>query len=163
MPFNRTTILKILGGVLVLLSVYMLMGVLQAASLLRGVHALRNANLWGSLSLISLLLAVICFRQGQGSHLPESRRAALPVIWGTVALLAAAWLLWPVLSDIFAADICVDVGGSFDYVLSVCDMQQSQPYVSILDRQGFRLVGAFVFGVIGVGILASNFGCANAQ
>jgi hypothetical protein len=154
----RSTLLIALGCFLVLVSLYTFGGVIQAASLFRGVRALRNANLWGSLSLVSLALAVMCFSRARRSAVLTPRLARpLRTAWGCVELLLAGWLLWPLFSDIFSADRCLDSGGSFDYVRSVCDMSETHPYVPLLDRQGFRVVGALVFGVSALVALRSNF------
>jgi hypothetical protein len=155
---RRSSVLTALGCVLVLASLYTFGGVIQAASLFIGVKALRNGNLWGSLSLISLALAVTCFLRARQSPVAISRLARwLRALCGCAAMFVAAWLLWPLLSDIFAADRCLDSGGSFDYVRSVCDMTENHPYVPLLDRQGFRVVGAVVFGIYALLSLRSSF------
>jgi len=152
---RRSSLLVTAGSLLVLVSLYTFGGVIQAASLFMGVKALRNANLWGSLSLISLTLAVGCFLSVRKSSAPTSPLTR--AVCSCVAFGLAAWLLWPLVSDLLAADRCLDQGGSFNYVESACDMANSQPYVSLLDRQGFRVVGALVFGILAVIALRSNF------
>lgn len=155
---RRSTLLVALGCVLVLASLYSFGGVIQAASLFVGVKALRNGNLWGSLSLITIALAVSCFLRARQSPVANPRLARwLRAFWAYAALFVTAWLLWPLVSDIVAADRCLDSGGSFDYVRSVCDMTGNHPYVSLLDRQGFRMVGAVVFGICALIALHSNF------
>lgn len=154
---RRSTLLVAFGCLLVLVSLYTFGGVIQAASLFVGVKALRNGNLWGSLSLVSLVLAVFCFVRARQTPLLSSRLARpLRVVWGYAALLIAVWLLWPLASEILAADRCLDSGGSFDYVRSLCDMGATHPYVPLLDRQGFRIVGAIVFGTVAFFALRSN-------
>ena len=155
---RRSTLLVAFGCFLVLISLYTFGGVIQAASLFADVKALRNGNLWGSLSLISLVLAIACFLRARQAPLLLNSQLARPLraVWSCVALLVAAWLLWPLVSDVLAADQCLDSGGSFDYVRSVCDMGETHPYVPLLDRQGFRVVGAIVFVACAFFALRSN-------
>lgn len=154
---HRPALLITLGCLLILVSLYTFGGVIQAASLFIGVKALRNGNLWGSLSLVSLALAVMCFfRASRSAILAPHLIRPLKTAWGCIALFIAGWLLWPLFSDIFAADRCLDGGGSFDYVRSVCDMEETHSYVPLLDRQGFRVVGALVFGISALAALRSN-------
>jgi hypothetical protein len=91
---HRSTLLIALGCVLVIVSLYAFAGVIQAASLFGGVKALRNGNLWGSLSLVSLVLAVTCFFRARPSPVLSSRLARpLLTVGGCAALFVAAWLL----------------------------------------------------------------------
>ena len=154
---RRSTLLVAFGCFLVVASLYTFGGMIQAASLFVGVKALRNGNLWGSLSLVSLVLAITCFLRARQTPLLNTKLARpLRAVCGFAALLIAAWLIWPLVSDVLAADRCLDSGGSFDYVRSVCDMGDTHPYVSLLDRQGFRVVGAIVFGACAFFALRSN-------
>jgi hypothetical protein len=143
----RAAILIGVGCVLLLVSAYGFGGVLQAASLFVGDRALRNANLWGSVSLVSFLGSIVCFWFAK-RRIGVSSRARLVV--GGIAVVSAAALLWPVATEFMAVDACRDGGGSFDYTRSVCDREQNHSYVPVFERQGFRIAGSLALVVFGV-------------
>ena len=136
-------------GVLMLLtSLYALGGVLQAASLFVGDRALRNGNFWGSIALVAFIIAIACFWMAGGHNRMPSR--PFRVVTGGL-LLALAWILiWPLLAQFSAVDRCLDAGGSYDYINSVCDFAENHEYLAVFDRQGFRIVGFLVFSVLGI-------------
>jgi predicted Co/Zn/Cd cation transporter (cation efflux family) len=51
----------VVGVVSLLMAAYSLVGVLQAGMLFEGERALRNYQLWGSVTVVFLLCAVACF------------------------------------------------------------------------------------------------------
>ncbi len=149
---TRTKVLGVVGTLLVLLSLYSFGGVLQAAMLFTGAKAVRNFNLWASLSLMSFAFAAYClFLVWPACRrvLSQMRPAALALI-GTVSVFLAVVVTWPVIEEFLEIDRCLDSGGSFDYVRSLCDAQQNHRYLPLADRQGFRIITAFVFAVLGV-------------
>ena len=79
---------------------------------------------------------------------------------GRLALLLSLVLL-PILSvpvgEFFAADACLNRGGSFDYVLSRCDMVEGHAYLPVLPRWRSWLdgptVGLSLFLLVGAVLL----------
>ena len=130
---------------------YALGAVLQAASLFVGARALRNANLWGSVSLVAFLGSLVCFWFAK-RHIGVSSRARLAV--AGIAVVSAVALLWPLATEFMAVDACIDGGGSFDYTRSICDREQNHSYVPLYERQGFRIAGSLTLVIFGV-ILAA--------
>jgi hypothetical protein len=149
---HRAAILVVVGCVLLLVSAYGLGGVLQAASLFVGARALRNANLWGSVALIAFLGSLVCFWFAK-RHIGTSSRVRLVVV--AIALISAVALVWPLAAEFAAVDACLDSGGSYNYLGSVCDLEQDHPYIPVFDRQGFRISGSLGLVVFGVLISAT--------
>lgn len=141
MKISRNQRFFILGAAFFLLSLYALAGVLQAASLFTGPRAFSNANFWGSVWLVSLVVSILCFDQAS----PETPKFLVLPKWikallGVILMVVALWFVSPVITDLRAIDQCLDNGGSFDHVKSVCDLTASHPGMSTFNRQGFRLV-----------------------
>jgi hypothetical protein len=134
-------------------ALYALAGVLQAASLFTGERALRNGNLWGSLFLVGLsasaLLVAMAVRVQLG---PLARKVA-----GALSLVLAVWAAWPVASHVLAADRCLDQGGSFNYVLGVCDESANHPALSLVVTHGFLLTLSALAGVATVLFFVSAY------
>jgi len=149
---QRAAIFLVPGALMLLTSFYALGGLVQAASLFVGARALRNANFWGSIALVSLIIAITCFWMAGGSNRIPSR--AVRRLAGGV-LLALGWIvIWPLLAQLVAIDGCLDAGGSYDYINSVCDFTENHEYLPVFDRQGFRIVGFLAFLVLGILALA---------
>ncbi len=145
---ERNKLLIVLGILLLLPSLYGLLGVLQAASLFIGLRALSNANIWGSVFLTFSALSGACFFAAF-----RTSQKAPSLASATIGLLLIAFALWfgfPIIHDLLALDSCIDRGGSFDHLLSVCDFTQSHPAISTLQRQGFRLTAFLIFSPIGL-------------
>ena len=136
---RRSTVFIGVGVLLLVVSAYSLGGVVQAASLFVGARALRNANFWGSISLVAFLGSRICFWRGATK---VWGRSSPRIFVGTAAAILAAALVWPLASEFMAVDACLDSGGSYDYVLSTCDLQRDHPHLQLFERQGFRVVGS---------------------
>ncbi len=141
----RRRLLLSAGVVFLLASLYGLMGFFQAVMLFTGERALKNSNIWSSVFLVALALATVCFassrrqRSGRATHV----RAVLLA----VCLLFSAAAAWRVAGDYLALDSCLDLGGSFDYVRSVCNSAGSHAVVSLFAWRGFFITSAFVFAV----------------
>jgi hypothetical protein len=69
-----------------------------------------------------------------------------------LALVVAAILLWPSISEFFAVDSCLDAGGSFDYATGRCDHTANHAYVDSWERHGAAIFGAFVFVIVASGL-----------
>lgn len=143
---------SVVGTFCLLISIYGLLGVLQAGSLFVGERALLNANVWGSVFLVGLVLAVLCFLFAYASR--PGPKVQCPwwfnFLLGFVFLMLGATLCWPIFRDFFAIDRCQDLGGSFDYVMSQCDQLIAHKYIPLLERQGFFVVSSLLFVVFGV-------------
>lgn len=148
---NRAKIFFVLGAVFLLVSIYGLLGVLQAASLFVGARALLNANLWGSVFLVGLAASMACFVNA--SHIKKPVSSWLWPATGLVLVVFAVWFVLPVIRDLLAIDSCLDRGGSFDHVLSACDFSTNHPSISTFNRQGFRLTVFVVFSLLGFKLL----------
>jgi hypothetical protein len=149
---QRAAIFLVPGALMLLASLYALGGVLQAASLFVGARALRNGNFWGSIALVTFISAIACFWMAGGHNRIPS--CAFRRLTGGL-LLALAWIvIWPLLAQFVAIDGCLDAGGSYDYINSVCDFTENHEYFPVFDRQGFRIVGFLVFSVLGILALA---------
>lgn len=134
-----------LGVVFLLASLYGLMGFFQAVMLFTGERALKNSNIWSSVSLISAALATTCFAAGRKKGYSHFEFARF-VLLGLCLFLSAA-AAWRVASDYLTLDSCLDLGGSFDYVRSVCDFLRPHSVVSLFGWRGFFLTSALVFAV----------------
>jgi hypothetical protein len=124
------------------------MGFFQGIMLFTGEKALKNANLWGSVFLLSSIGSVSCFLEAK----IQKPRSTLRLILGHKGIMFAAFalallILYPVVSDLIAIDGCLDKGGSFDHVKSACDYKQTHSAMSLFERQGFLLVAALIFGL----------------
>ena len=152
---HRSRLLVVAACALLVLSLYSLAGVLQAAMLFTGAKALRNANLWGSIAIVSLVGATTCLWLAgkSGARTSGKSHSRLRGAVGVVAVVLASCLFWPVIRDFFVIDRCLDSGGSFDYVLSVCDMATNHPHLSLPEYQGFRVVASLVLGLPGLLLL----------
>ncbi|MBH0184858.1 MAG: hypothetical protein HP477_05400 [Nitrospira sp.] len=148
---HRPAIFIILGCLLLIVSAYGFGGVIQAASLFVGERALRDANLWGSVSLVAFLGALVCF-------LAAARRLtdrSLPrLLVGGLAVVSTVVLVWALVAEFLAVDTCLDAGGSFDYMRSACDLEQNHPYIPVMERQGFRVAGSFALTLFGLVLVA---------
>jgi hypothetical protein len=149
MLFSRSRVLKAIGYLLLVFSVYSLMGFFQGVMLFAGERALKNANLWGSAFLIGVVVSSVCFYNA------NSRQTTIPtkfqpIHWLLVcsATVTVIWLVVPVFNDLWAIDSCLDAGGSFDHVYSLCDFSQSHKQMSVVTRQGFRIVASAMIVVM---------------
>ena len=144
----RRLLLVCAGAIFLLASLYGLMGFFQAVMLFTGERALKNSNIWSSVFLVAVALATMCFtasrhkRSSRAAHLDVARAALLGV--SSFLSVAAAWR---VASDYMALDSCLDLGGSFDYVRSVCDLAEPHTVISLFAWRGFFLTSALVFAV----------------
>ena len=144
----RRLLLVCAGVVFLLASLYGLMGFFQAAMLLTGERALKNSNIWSAVFLVAVASATMCFsatrhkRSSRAAHSADARTALLGV-----SLFLSAAAAWRVASDYMALDSCLELGGSFDYVRSVCDLAESHAVVSLFAWRGFFLTSALVFAV----------------
>lgn len=144
----RRLLLVCAGVVFLLASLYGLMGFFQAVMLFTGERALKNSNIWSSMSLVAAALATMCFaairhkRAGRSAYLAVAR-----VVLLGVCLFISAGAAWRVASDYMALESCLDLGGSFDYVRSVCSLAEPHAVVSLFAWRGFFLTSALVFAV----------------
>ena len=69
---------------------------------------------------------------------------------GAGLIAIAFWFVLPVFVDLLAIDRCLDGGGSFDHVNSVCDSTATHPNMTTFNRQGFRLVAFVVLLLWGI-------------
>lgn len=145
---RRSLWLLALSALSLLVSVYALLGVVQAAMLFQGLRALRNANLWGSLSLVMFMAAIVTHARAVQFSLPRGR-----AVLGALLLFVAAWALIPILGELCAVDACLDRGGSFDYLASECSSVITHPYIPFLQRRGFQLVAGVLFASAAVSAL----------
>ena len=131
--------LRVAFGILLgLVGLYAVMGILQAASLFTGARALSNFNFWTSVAFLAYAasLAVLTRPWRFISRLPSVLLAAAASFFAVVGLVLAQ----PMVGEFLAVDSCLDSGGSFDYVKSVCDHIGNHPFVAIGWRSGFRLL-----------------------
>jgi hypothetical protein len=142
-------LLLVCAGVAFLLaSLYGLMGFFQAVMLFTGERALKNSNIWSSVFLVALALATMCFaaiRQKRSSRVAYLAVARVGLLG--VCLFVSVAAVWRVASDYMALESCLDLGGSFDYVRSACDLTESHAVVSLFAWRGFFLTSALVFAV----------------
>jgi hypothetical protein len=145
---TRRLLLVSAGVVFLLASLYGLMGFFQGVMLFTGERALKNSNIWSSVFLIAVALAAMCFAASRRKHPSRAAFSAVAraVLLGICLVLSAA-AAWRVVSDYLALDSCLDLGGSFDYVRSVCDIAGSHAAVSLFAWRGFFLTSAVVFAV----------------
>jgi hypothetical protein len=136
-----------LGCFFVLIAIYGLLGFFQGIMLFTGERALKNANIWGSVFLVAFIGSVLLFLAARGSTTHSTRWFVSRQILSAIALLTALWFVFPIFSDLMAIDSCLDKGGSFDHIHSVCDFGQSHPSMSLFGRQGFRIVAAVVLAL----------------
>ena len=78
-------------------------------------------------------------------------------IVGIAMLVAAVVMGWPATSEFFAVDACLDAGGSFNYVLGICDLKVSQPYVSSPFRSPWLILLGVVLGLVGLVVLVGKY------
>ncbi|MBA4327156.1 MAG: hypothetical protein C0428_02915 [Polaromonas sp.] len=145
---TRRLLLVCAGVAFLMASLYGLMGFFQAVMLFTGERALKNSNIWSSVFLVAVALATMCFASSR--HKRSSRApylAVARVVLLGVCLFLSAAAAWRVASDYVALDSCLDLGGSFDYVRSVCDLTDSHAVVSLFAWRGFFLTSTFVFAV----------------
>jgi len=129
--------LKIAAGVLLgLVGFYGLMRIFQAASLFTGARALSNFNFWASVWFLAYGTFVAALSR------PWRLVHRLSNYWLVAAAVSlffgCLWLVLPLADEFVAIDSCLDSGGSFDYVRSVCDHSRSHPYIGLGWRSGFR-------------------------
>lgn len=130
--------LRIAAGVLLgLVGFYGLMSIFQAASLFTGARALSNFNFWASVSFLAYGVSVaVMSRPWRLVH----RLSNYWLLAAAVSLLfGCLWLALPMADEFVAINSCLDSGGSFDYVRSVCDHSRSHPYMGLGWRSGFRI------------------------
>jgi hypothetical protein len=144
---SRKRLLLVLGCFLILVTLYGLLGFFQGIMLYTGARALKNANLWGSVFLAASTASVFSFWAVRVAGAPSPRYLLTCRALSGISFAAAVWILLPVLRDLIAIDHCLDAGGSFNYVQSVCDFKQSHTTLSLFERQGFRIVAALVFAL----------------
>jgi hypothetical protein len=132
-----------------LAALYGLLGFFQAAMLFTGIRALKNSNIWASVFLVGAALSLFCLRalrpQVPPSH--RTRATVLRLVFLVACGLLSVSALWRVAADYAALDSCLDLGGSFNYVRSVCDFSLAHPAVSIFSWRGVFITAAVVFGV----------------
>ena len=51
------------------------------------------------------------------------------IILAVLALMAPVWVGWVYISEADKADICLDQGGSYDYINSVCSFEEGYPFI----------------------------------
>jgi hypothetical protein len=136
------------AGVFLLVALYGLLGFFQAAMLFTGIRALRNSNIWASVFLVGAGLSILCLQAARkrASPLPNWRRNVLRLFFLSVCALLSAGALWRLADDYAALDSCLDRGGSFEYVRSVCDFSFNHPAVSVFSWRGVFITAALVFG-----------------
>jgi hypothetical protein len=130
--------LRISAGILLgLVGFYGLMGILHAASLLTGTRALSNFNFWASVSFLAYggSVALLSRPWRLIRHLSHLQLVSAAI----GLLLGCIWFVLPVAREFVAIDSCLDSGGSFNYVRSVCDHSSSHPYMGLGLRSGFRV------------------------
>lgn len=94
---------------------------------------------------------------------PLERRMAIyrtSKVIGILALLFAAVLILPSISESFAVDRCLDAGGSFNYTIGVCDHAFNHPYIGIWERHGTSYLAAATCAVVAFGLLIFGSQCA---
>lgn len=69
------------------------------------------------------------------------------------ALAAAFALAWPIGSELFAAERCLEAGGSYDYAAAQCDFKASHPSPGLWQRHGVTLLEALALGWVGCALL----------
>lgn len=144
---SRSRVFIALGCLFVLIALYGLLGFFQGIMLFTGERALRNANLWGSVFLVASTASVSFFLGSQARRRSSPYSQILRRVFSGVTFAAALWFLFPVFRDLVAIDSCLDRGGSFNHVRSICDFNQSHVTLSVFERQGFRVVAALVFAL----------------
>jgi hypothetical protein len=138
----------VFGCLFALVALYGLMGFFQGIMLFTGVRALKNANIWGSVFLLALIASVSFFMAARKGISHYSFRRILGHKAVTFFAFAIVLLILnPVFRDVIAIDHCLDSGGSFDHVRSVCDFKQPHASMSLFERQGFLLVAALMFAL----------------
>ncbi len=151
---TRSKLLLTAGILLLLLSTYSFMGVIQAASLFVGARALANGNFWGAICIVTLAISIYCFLHMQNPrNEPAIFSPKLKAIFGLVVIGFGIWFVWPVVVDVIAIDKCIDGGGSFDHVLSQCDFSENHSDLSTFKRQGFRVVAFGLLIIYGLALL----------
>jgi hypothetical protein len=132
-----TTFRTAVGILLGLLGLYALMGVLQAAMLFTGARALSNFNFWASVSFLAYIASLATLLRPWRLL----RRVPYPALVASAVVLLSAGLAiaYPVASEFVAADACLDSGGSYNYVRSICDFSRNHPFVGMEWRSGLRL------------------------
>jgi hypothetical protein len=133
-----------------LISLYCVGGAMQGIMLFTGIRALRNWSLWSSLALASAVPGWVCTwlwlrRRPLGAH-----RAR--VLAGASALTALAFA-YALFHRFMAVDSCLDSGGSFNYVSSVCDTATNHSSIGFLVDNGLGVTGAFVFALVAACLL----------
>jgi hypothetical protein len=154
---GRRLLLVSAGVVFLLASLYGLMNFFQAVMLFTGERALKNSNIWSSVFLVAVALAIVCFAASRDKRSSGTAYSAIArvVLLGSCLFLSAA-AAWRVARDYMTLDSCLDLGGSFDYVRSVCDLTGSHAVVSLFAWRGFFLTSALVFAVPAVLATASQ-------
>jgi hypothetical protein len=133
-----------------LVALYGLLGFFQGAMLFTGIRALRNSNIWGSVFLVGAGLSILCLKTALRRALsPPSnwRRSALRLLFLGACALLTFGALWQLVDDYAALDSCLDRGGSFEYVRSVCDFSSSHPVMSVIAWRGAFITAVLVFGL----------------
>jgi hypothetical protein len=154
--FSRSKALKTIGCLLLLMGVYSLLGFFQGAMLYTGERALKNANLWGSLFLIAMVFSVVCFLNASPRRvILLTRFSVFSWVLACATFAVSIWFVIPVFNDLWAIDRCLDAGGSFNHVQSLCDFSQSHQPMSVASRQGFRIVAAIAL-VLPAGIFTAR-------
>ncbi|MGE0332409.1 MAG: hypothetical protein AB7P37_17155 [Ramlibacter sp.] len=124
------------------------MGFFQAVMLFAGERALKNSNIWSSVFLVCIAVSAFCFEASRPR--PAVRSAYWRVLRAFligVSLLLSAAAAWRVASDYMTLDACLDTGGSFNYVRSVCDLTGSHASMSVFAWRGFFLTASVVFAL----------------
>jgi hypothetical protein len=135
--YLSTKLLFQAAGILsAMLCVYSILGVLQAASLFVGERAQLNFNLWSSLALV-FGFATRYFFVASTNHPPETKfKAGFWIIFWLLVVFVNAYLL---LHHLVSVDVCLDKGGSFDYMTNFCDFKNSHRVIGLHRTHGFVL------------------------
>jgi len=154
----RRGVLLTSAVVALLAALYGLLGFFQAVMLFTGLRALKNSNIWASVFLVGVSLSVFCLRvaRRQSDRAPGAVHRIGRLTFLIACCLLSVGALWRVVSDYLALDSCLDIGGSFNYVRSVCDLTSAHPALSLFAWRGVFVTAALVFAFPVVLDLASR-------
>jgi hypothetical protein len=133
-PLGRKRTFQFLAISSTLASIYCLMGVLQAASLFTGERLLVNFSLWSSLLIIFIFATAHLFLMAKRVALRDAKQATgfAVIFW----LIAVALSIYPLMSHLIAVEICLDKGGSFNYIQGWCDEKNSHSSIAVWKSHG---------------------------
>jgi hypothetical protein len=96
------------------------------------------------LVVVSLTLAAVLAWPGMVLISPQRLRPKRLYLW----LLVLALAVWSLIRHVVRVDSCLDSGGSYDYILSQCDMNTSHPYLPMFRTHGVFMVIALTAAVM---------------